>query len=125
MDSQNRANIQYNIYQREADTNRQLYDALLQRYKEIGVAGSVGVNNIAIVELSGTTAGTVEQEVQGMTMNMTMDSKFKGEIKVNTQNGTVLESKNNADLNNSMDMMGQQMQISSKANTVTTFTSKS
>jgi len=36
--------------QREADTNRQLYDALLQRYKEIGVAGSVGVNNIAIVE---------------------------------------------------------------------------
>ena len=50
MDQQNRANIQYNIYQREADTNRQLYDALLQRYKEIGVAGSVGVNNIAIVE---------------------------------------------------------------------------
>jgi succinoglycan biosynthesis transport protein ExoP len=50
LDRQNRANIQYNIYQREADTNRQLYDALLQRYKEIGVAGSVGVNNIAIVE---------------------------------------------------------------------------
>lgn len=50
LDQQNRANIQYNIYQRESDTNRQLYDALLQRYKEIGVAGSVGVNNIAIVE---------------------------------------------------------------------------
>ena len=82
-------------------------------------------NNIALVELTGTTAGTVEQEVQGMTMNMTMDSKFKGEIKVNTQNGIVTESKNNADLNNSMDMMGQQMQISSKANTVSTFTSKS
>src|SRR3546814_20463643 len=29
--------IQYNILKREADTNRQLYDALLQRYKEIGV----------------------------------------------------------------------------------------
>jgi capsular exopolysaccharide synthesis family protein len=42
--------IQYNIYQREADTNRQLYDALLQRYKEIGVAGGVGVNNISIVD---------------------------------------------------------------------------
>lgn len=42
--------IQYNIYQREADTNRQLYDALLQRYKEIGVAGGVGVNNIAVVD---------------------------------------------------------------------------
>lgn len=47
---QSRASIQYNIYQRDADTNRQLYDALLQRYKEIGVAGTVGINNIAIVE---------------------------------------------------------------------------
>ncbi|MXO86782.1 polysaccharide biosynthesis tyrosine autokinase [Altererythrobacter aurantiacus] len=41
--------IQYNIFQRDADTNRQLYDALLQRYKEIGVAG-VGVSSIAIVD---------------------------------------------------------------------------
>ena len=49
LDLQQRDNIQYNIYQREADTNRQLYDALLQRYKEIGVAG-VGANNIAIVD---------------------------------------------------------------------------
>lgn len=45
-----RRNIQYDILQREVDTNRQLYDALLQRYKEIGVAGGVGVNNIAIVD---------------------------------------------------------------------------
>ena len=42
--------IQYNIYQREVDTNRQLFDALLQRYKEIGVAGGVGVNNVAVVD---------------------------------------------------------------------------
>src|SRR3546814_1930319 len=42
--------IQYNILKREADTNRQLYDALLQRYKEIGVAGGVSANNIAIVD---------------------------------------------------------------------------
>ncbi len=31
--------IQYAILQREVDTNRALYDALLQRYKEIGVVG--------------------------------------------------------------------------------------
>jgi polysaccharide biosynthesis transport protein len=49
LDIQQQDSIQYNIYQREADTNRQLYDALLQRYKEIGVAG-VGTNNIAIVD---------------------------------------------------------------------------
>lgn len=48
-DAENRSSIQYNIYQREVDTNRQLYDGLLQRYKEIGVAG-VGTNNIAIVD---------------------------------------------------------------------------
>lgn len=45
-----RRSIQYNIYQREVDTNRQLYDGLLQRYKEIGIAGGVGTNNIAIVD---------------------------------------------------------------------------
>lgn len=45
-----RRSIQYNIYQQEVDTNRALYDGLLQRFKEVGVAGGVGVNNIAIVD---------------------------------------------------------------------------
>lgn len=45
-----RRNIQYNILQREADTNRGFYDALLARYKEIGIAGGVGVNNVSIVD---------------------------------------------------------------------------
>jgi polysaccharide biosynthesis transport protein len=49
VDQRNRS-IQYNILQREVDTNRQLYDGLLQRYKEIGVAGGVGTNNISIVD---------------------------------------------------------------------------
>ena len=42
--------IQYNIIQRDVDTNRALYDALLQRFKEIGVAGGVGTNNVSIVD---------------------------------------------------------------------------
>ena len=46
---QRRDSIQYNIYQREVETNRELYEALLQRFKEIGVAG-VGNNNIAVVD---------------------------------------------------------------------------
>ena len=41
--------IQYNIYQREVDTNRELYNALLQRFKEIGVV-EVGNNNISLVD---------------------------------------------------------------------------
>ena len=42
--------IQYNILKREADTNRQLYDSLLQRFKEVGAAGDVRSNNISIVD---------------------------------------------------------------------------
>jgi polysaccharide biosynthesis transport protein len=49
VDQRNRS-IQYNIIQREVDTNRSLYEGLLQRYKEIGVAGAVSANNISIVD---------------------------------------------------------------------------
>lgn len=52
-----RRSIQYNIFQQEVDTNQALYDGLLQRFKEIGVAGGVGVNNISIVDLADTPQG--------------------------------------------------------------------
>ena len=42
--------IQYNIFKREVDTNRQLYDGLLQRYKEVGLAGGLSTNNVSIVD---------------------------------------------------------------------------
>ncbi|MFD2987031.1 GumC family protein [Sphingopyxis terrae] len=47
--SQQRESIEMAILQREVDSNRQLYEALLQRYKEIGVAG-VGTNNVSLVD---------------------------------------------------------------------------
>jgi polysaccharide biosynthesis transport protein len=46
--------IQYNILQREVDTNRSLYDALLQRFKEIGVAGGIGMAPVSIVDRADT-----------------------------------------------------------------------
>ena len=46
MDYQNR-NIRYTILRREVDTNRSLYEGLLQRYKEIGVAGGIDGQNAA------------------------------------------------------------------------------
>ena len=49
--------IQYNILQREADTNRGLYDALLQRYKEIGVAGGIGTTPVSIVDRAEVPGG--------------------------------------------------------------------
>jgi capsular exopolysaccharide synthesis family protein len=42
--------IQYNILQRDLDTNRTIYDGLLQRFKEIGTAGGVGESQAAIVD---------------------------------------------------------------------------
>lgn len=49
MSEENRS-IQYNIIKRDVDTNRALYEALLQRFKEVGVAGGIGTNNISIVD---------------------------------------------------------------------------
>lgn len=48
--------IQYNILQRDVDTNRAQYDALLQRFKEIGVSSGIGTAVASIVD-RGTVPG--------------------------------------------------------------------
>ena len=42
--------VQYNILKREVDTNKQLYEGLLQRLKEAGVSAGVNASNIRIVD---------------------------------------------------------------------------
>ena len=42
--------IQLSILRREVDTNRELYNGLLQRFKEIGAAAGIGTNNISLVD---------------------------------------------------------------------------
>ncbi len=42
--------IRHNILRREVETNRGLYNSLLQRYKEVDIASGVGTNNIFIVD---------------------------------------------------------------------------
>lgn len=49
--------VRYNILQRELDTNRGLYDALLGRYKEIGVAGGIGSAPVSIVDRAEVPGG--------------------------------------------------------------------
>ena len=49
--------IQYNILQRDVDTNRGLYDALLQRYKQVGVAGGIGTSPVSIVDRAEVPGG--------------------------------------------------------------------
>ncbi len=53
LDLQKRS-VQYNILKREVDTNRELYNGLLQRFKEVDVAGGVVANNIFIVDKAQT-----------------------------------------------------------------------
>src|SRR5690606_5403474 len=49
LDLQKRS-IQYNILKREVDSNRALYNGLLQRFKEVDIAGGVGANNVFVVD---------------------------------------------------------------------------
>lgn len=45
--------IKYNILKREADSNRQLYDSMLQRVKESTIASAMHASNVRIVDLAG------------------------------------------------------------------------
>jgi capsular exopolysaccharide synthesis family protein len=42
--------VRYNILQREVDTNRQLYESLLQRYKEVSAEAGITSNNVTNVD---------------------------------------------------------------------------
>ena len=42
--------VQHNILRREVETNRKLYNSLLQRLKEVDIASGVGTNNVFIVD---------------------------------------------------------------------------
>jgi len=42
--------VQYNILKREVDTNKQLYEGLLQRLKEAGVSAGLKASNIRVVD---------------------------------------------------------------------------
>jgi capsular exopolysaccharide synthesis family protein len=49
LDLQKRS-IEYNSLKRQVDSNRAIYDSLLQRSKEVDVAGGAGANNIFVVD---------------------------------------------------------------------------
>lgn len=48
--SLNQRSIQYNILKREVDTNKELYNGLLQRLKETGVSSGISMSNILILD---------------------------------------------------------------------------
>jgi capsular exopolysaccharide synthesis family protein len=61
--SERSRSIQYTILQRESDTNRELYEALLQKYKEVGVAGGIGQSNVAMVDAAEPPGGAFRPNI--------------------------------------------------------------
>lgn len=46
----NRKGIDYSVLQRDADTNRQIFESLLQRAKETGISGQVTASNVRVID---------------------------------------------------------------------------
>jgi capsular exopolysaccharide synthesis family protein len=46
----NRRGIEYGVLRREAESNKQMYEALMQRAKETGISGEMKASNIRIVD---------------------------------------------------------------------------
>lgn len=51
--------VRYNILKREADTNRQLYDGLLQRFKEVSAQSGATTNNVSVIDRAEPPVGPV------------------------------------------------------------------
>lgn len=50
----NRKGIEYGVLRREAESNKQMYEALLQRAKETGISGELKASNIRVVDQAET-----------------------------------------------------------------------
>ncbi|BEV02592.1 polysaccharide biosynthesis tyrosine autokinase [Novosphingobium olei] len=49
--------VQYGLLSRDADTNRQVYDGLLERYKKLNATAGVSLSNISIVDEAQAPSG--------------------------------------------------------------------
>jgi polysaccharide biosynthesis transport protein len=59
----NESAIEYTLLKRDVDTNRQLYEGLLQKLKEAGVSAGLKSNNFRIVDVARTPTGPIEPNI--------------------------------------------------------------
>ncbi|MEW5424327.1 GumC family protein [Amorphus sp. 3PC139-8] len=73
-------NIEYTILKREVDTNRSLYEGLLQRYKELSVAGGGGnPSNISVVDEAQRPGGPYKPNLkQNLAISLALGVIFGG-----------------------------------------------
>ncbi len=48
--SEQDSNVQYGLLAREVDTNRQVYDGLLQRYKNLNASSGISLSNVSVID---------------------------------------------------------------------------
>ena len=57
--------IDLNLLKREVDTNRQLYDSLLERLKQVNISSNLTTNNVSIVDSANVAAVPVQAQPAG------------------------------------------------------------
>jgi capsular exopolysaccharide synthesis family protein len=61
---QNKMSITYSVLQREADSNRQIYESLLQRAKETGISGERRSTNVRVVDRAEVSYGAISPNIR-------------------------------------------------------------
>jgi len=77
--------------------------------------------NVATIAVTGVIDGNSEQEIQGNTVNIIMNTKMKGELMVDTKTGLVSKRTLTSDITGNLEMMGQSLPISSQVNATYTY----
>jgi capsular exopolysaccharide synthesis family protein len=62
--SLNRKGIEYGVLQREAESNKQIYESLLQRTKETGISSELRATNVRVVDQAEKPRGPISPNLQ-------------------------------------------------------------
>jgi capsular exopolysaccharide synthesis family protein len=62
--TQNRKGIELGVLQREAESNKQIYESLLQRTKETGISSELRATNVRVVDPAEVPRGPISPNVQ-------------------------------------------------------------
>jgi len=79
------------------------------------------IDNIATIGLNGVLTGNSTMEMQGMQLDISMNTNTTGEIIVNTKTSLVQKRTANADIDATIDVMGQSGPITGKALIITEY----
>ena len=61
---QNKMSVTYQVLQREADSNREIYESLLSRTKETGISGERRATNVRVVDRAEVPRGAISPNVR-------------------------------------------------------------